>query len=544
MEVLIMRKYKHSAQNGLSDSIELKNSWHIIVPVDTIGMFSETYITKTEKHFIYCECGHTHQYESKKNDHSEHEFSKTLCDVCGNCYFIECYAVEQTDIENYVSFEPFKYDNLSWDVRNKIDSYGWSSEATIHMPHIDFQRNRVVFEEIVIYTMEVNFDGNIEMYSYQDYGYANSLTMPYLWLRKMDMISVNGENSNINIIYDELEKSLVINLLNQPSEKIKWIQEEWHNVDNKLQNPNAIRFFIQYPKVHNIEILNWELFDVIEDKLTHYKSLDALLHFIANHRKEKSVLRAVYMKYMYSLKYEYIYDPKPTYLFTRVFDDPNLVCRALIEIQEVWWYFENTFLEDIFEFMEFLKKHYSEKSILKMFVKVEIGPFNRDWHDAISMLIQNPDVIKKNFKKVGASFKNIHDEFIRCVEIEKIQNDNIDFEYEAHYLGMEDCIKEFSFKLVPTSTHLYVWAKQLHNCMFSYANKIERGHTAIFGIFYQNTLFYAAEIKSSTLVQISGIRNSIVLPEHYQTIQKWLKGNLISGDIGSKNMDINLMPEI
>jgi len=147
------------------------------------------------------------------------------------------------------------------------------------------------------------------------------------------------------------------------------------------------------------------------------------------------------------------------------------------------------------------------------------------------MLSQNADVIEKNFRKVKPSIDNFHNEFIRCVEIDRVKSKNINFNYEAHYMGLEDSLNGFAFKLVPTSTHLFKWANRLHNCMFTYTDKINHGRTAIYGIFYKGDLLYAVEVQANQLIQISGVGNSKVKPEHIRPIQRWLRSNLISGDV-------------
>lgn len=65
------------------------------------------------------------------------------------------------------------------------------------------------------------------------------------------------------------------------------------------------------------------------------------------------------------------------------------------------------------------------------------------------------------------------------------------------------------------------WAGILHNCMAGYADRIESGQSVIYGIFREDKLCYAVEIRDGDIIQYSGKYNSEIGESDRDTIIMW-----------------------
>ena len=77
------------------------------------------------------------------------------------------------------------------------------------------------------------------------------------------------------------------------------------------------------------------------------------------------------------------------------------------------------------------------------------------------------------------------------------------------------------YRLPLSVDELNVWSKLLHNCMFVYASTIRRGNPTLYGVFKDETLLYALELKGKKIVQAYAALNKSIPACDMKKVQKW-----------------------
>ena len=78
------------------------------------------------------------------------------------------------------------------------------------------------------------------------------------------------------------------------------------------------------------------------------------------------------------------------------------------------------------------------------------------------------------------------------------------------------------YRLPLSRATLYEWSQYLHNCMYGYCNAIHKSDTIIYGVFRDNVLLYAIEIRNHKIVQALGKYNGHIENEDRGLIDRWL----------------------
>jgi len=319
---------------------------------------------------------------------------------------------------------------------------------------------------------------------------------------------------------------------------LNWLKLQWHNVHEKYRTLDIIERFLRYPMINNVEMAKWHMFTQLDPYLDNFENIETLLKFILNFRQERSVVRTFYLQYKDDIEKKGFYNPKSDYVFSRTIQDPNYLTQLLADTYNKWQVFETDDVNDGIWFINFIKEKYDEKNVARLFLKEYYAKRNI-WKDIMPMVSVDKNTISKNFIKTKCSLQYLHDEFIRCNKVEKAIQDNINFEYnedmlnaqsrkdlvksefEPYTLNAEDSEDNFTIRLPISSEELYGWAAELDNCMFSYVEEIELGLTTVFGVFENNKLLYAIEIKDDKIEQASGYKNRDIGNKHLAIIQNW-----------------------
>jgi len=192
--------------------------------------------------------------------------------------------------------------------------------------------------------------------------------------------------------------------------------------------------------------------------------------------------------------------------------------------------FTNETFSVAIEFILFLKQHYLEKQIVRLFVEsiMEYKHIQQNWRDTLRML-QTPNAfnsLKNHFSKVKLTTKKLHDEVVRVFHIVSYELDaKENFEYNKTYLSACTIYQGLEFKLPSTVQELSLWGKILHNCMFGYSKRIHQQKSIIYGVFRATELLYAVELNGFRIVQAKAILNNIVLTDDMNIINNWKNTN-------------------
>jgi hypothetical protein len=82
-------------------------------------------------------------------------------------------------------------------------------------------------------------------------------------------------------------------------------------------------------------------------------------------------------------------------------------------------------------------------------------------------------------------------------------------------------MNNLSFELPATGGELLEWARELHNCMSVYVDRIKAQKMVIYGVFEKKKLLYAVEINNGNITQASGKYNKKIDMAHKQVIGNW-----------------------
>jgi hypothetical protein len=119
----------------------------------------------------------------------------------------------------------------------------------------------------------------------------------------------------------------------------------------------------------------------------------------------------------------------------------------------------------------------------------------------------------------------------------------VKFDYLLNDVNAQGKHGAFEYRLPETIHTLSKWAQHLDNCMSSYDRVIHGGYTIIFGVFEEDVLLYAVEIKKHKIVQALGIDNkSIVTKDRNEIeIEQWFKNMyLLRYKKGEMSLDENI----
>ena len=158
-------------------------------------------------------------------------------------------------------------------------------------------------------------------------------------------------------------------------------------------------------------------------------SIVDMLHYLLNHRKERSLKRTLFKKYTQLLKHSpnpNTFNPLAPFVISRCFDDPNIASKLLskdlaifsledatdygvlslvnadgVEIPDNGKFSRFVFINLQIWFIKFLKIHYTENQLAKMFLGQSDNMWSL-WSDILSMAAGNKRTIKR--KHSGLKF--------------------------------------------------------------------------------------------------------------------------------------------
>jgi hypothetical protein len=265
---------------------------------------------------------------------------------------------------------------------------------------------------------------------------------------------------------------------------------------------------------------------LLQNYTKEYNSELKMLDFIVNHRKEKSVKRAFYTSYKNAIKCKY-YNPHSDFVFARTIDDPNILEKLLsLELKVKQSLFTDANYLEGMALLKFLKEHYTEKQIAKLFVQ-ELSLYKKKrqyWEDILRMIQKDNafSELEQYFFKHKLTVENLHDEIIRVLHIAEFSSwNNSVFHYEKSLLMTQGKYDDMIFKLPVSAYELSLWSKLLHNCMFAYAENIERGSSIIFAVFKKEKLCYALELSEGKIMQAKAVSNQSIPQEDMKRIRAW-----------------------
>lgn len=475
-----------------------KNSWTISLKNTKLKQYF---------HYYFCDCGKEFYLKTNLNKSIAPD---VICPTCGNDYF------KDTNIfENMISTRIWK--DFIYKTLKSEDKEFWNISFQYDVPIYNKNTNIIKFISKELLLIRLKKDGSIPF----EILYKSKIVFKY------SLFLDDKVQALKTLLYDEAKQALYDYILANKNKAILWIDDKKIKefcLDDKLK---YLTFFLKNSHLKEHNFFFWKM-DILNNHTLKYNTQTKMLNFIANHHKEKNLKKTIYQAYENSINTKGYYYPYSDYIFSRTITNIDLL-KKLYELNPTvkkYLFTDETFLRAI-EFITFLKQHYTEKQIVKLFIN-DINTYH--WRDTMLML-QTKDAtnyLNKHFIKVKLTSKKLHDEIVRVFQIVSFELETKEnFDYDNVYLSACTLYENLEFKLPSTVQELSVWAKKLHNCMFGYAKRIHQEKSIIYGVFKEKELFYAIEIKGFKITQAKAFSNTNIAYEDMQLIQKWQNNNLI-----------------
>ena len=462
--------------------MHLENGWKMIAPTK-MGEFKAHY---------FCKCGKNITLTLQNNDYPDYS-----CKNCHNNNFLT-YETFQ-DIQNGISTKDI---NLTCKQQKNNDRF--DCIASLFIPFFDYETASIHFKKRELARMFLDEDFQIVFHKLQDKDRS----------RFQDMI------------YQKMRIALLKYLYKKDNRMMKKIK--YYYPDNSYIIEIAL-FMLQNPHLQDVELtFFYALFEKFPHVTTLQEMFDAMLQ-----NQPKSVKKAFYQGYNDLTFCVPSYD----FIILELFSDPNFSRELLvISPKKKKRFMGYTRLDEYLKVMNFLKTIFPQKKLFALLKEAFNNTDNLNlMKDTIDMLTKNSsnfDIITNELTLKQINIQNLHDKIADIVNFylseEPSQNILKNFEYPQEFFNLEYIYKGLEFRLVKNPKELYDWAKVLHNCLSGYTDKVSKNGTIIIGIFFENTITYALELKKNRLIQARAKYNKPIPKHHKTVVDEWCGSNKIA----------------
>jgi len=459
--------------------VQSKVSWRLTVDLDKqqqlfYGKLSTNYVVDA----FVCSCGHTEfAIKDKKQDISY------SCTACGNEHFYDA----NWAWENYHRFVSNNDLALSFEYNMIHQKDGVGVSYVVPVPRtIHLMNNSVQFEHKEIYTIFINKSGEVAK------EYETTINPDIFKIMEEKLVQHVETSQFFDIAYDKSKKLTLSKIL----------------------------FFLKHTYLKSPDYYYWKEIDDLLPYVSKSYDIHQGLTKISNHRKERSVKKAVYTKYLRQLKMDHSFHPGCVSVLCRTISDPNILVKFLLlpslrYINDQWIELET--------FILFLKQYYSEKQIAKLF-EIDVKE-DRAFHmlrDTFDMLMYDREMIYEYFQKVRCAVTALHNEFSRCQTQNQLEQiDECLFVYTEKELERCIYVNGYKVRLPKSNIELFDWGDTLHNCLMNYATAMTKKLSMIYGFYSENELIFAVEIKNNKIVQSSSKYNAELDVEEKFILYEW-----------------------
>ncbi len=475
-----------------------QNSWVVSLQRDNI----------TTHHYM-CQCAYTFTLQIQRD---EAEKFPVVCPMCGNDYFLDSEAF--TANNGVIVYKCFQ-----WETEEYQTEDSWCITRFITIPKVSGSGGRVRWVKERLMTVKLNKDGSKEPTIHK---YSHIASKYYL-------VQENRVVPLHKVLRIGIKERLYRYILKHPTETIMWFNKSKIATFSIKEKLRYVQFFLAHPMFQWHSFFFWKMEGVCLDFPKPVTPKEAL-HSITNGRKEKILRKNLYQGYADMMQQTGYYYPYSDYVFSRTIDNVDLLAKLFLlppAIKQAL--FEADTYSTAMVLIRFLKRYYSQKQIVKLFVHDIQDDTSQDsnmrlFEDCLRMLQVRRDIntFEREFTKVKLTVQNLHDEIVRVYQIRSYRKATKEkFDYEPIYLSACQHYGGLEFRLPLTVRELDAWSKTLHNCMFSYAKRIHQRQAIIYGIFQEGELKYAIELRCFKVVQAKGIANAVLSETVMEIIGGW-----------------------
>jgi len=470
------------------------------------------YLRTGQIHHFICKCRQVDQFANvlMHIHHPNH-----VCSSCGNKHYLDSVMfLHNKKVTRWSVFH--------WDIETVKTTDSWQVSTYTPIPVFDYALQKIRLKKIVLATTTLHFNGE------STYNEDHPMIMEkYVYNHLESAVTIK------ELVDNELEEHLCRFILEGPIETSMWIKEEALSKYTSKEKLKLFSFFLKYPHLQEYDFFHWDYFAMFADISKEYDTVEKLLSYVFNHRKEKSIKKAYFESYMKSMEINGSYNHRADYFFARYIDDRNFLLELIrMNVKTKHILFNEGHMVVIEELLTFLKEHYTERAISKLFTNM--GQYSSAVRDTIWLFRgDNANHVRENFRKVPLNFRTLHNEFIRIQNLLNIKDSGKEiFDYHENDLKAEGKKGTFTYELPKTIHTLSTWGRKLHNCMASYSREIHKGRSIIFAVFKEDELYYAIEIRGSKIVQALGKYNRVIEEQDREEIDTWLKEVYVAGWMG------------
>lgn len=491
-------------------------SWRLRVDINSVdNLFSHHNIKLPYEVTLYsCSCREEYIYISS-GDSEDLDYE---CPRCANRNFYDANYYSS----NYAWYDPIEkmpfyenlYESIYIEEKYNEETNSLLFSCNIELPKsIELSRNRGVFDTITLYSLSIDADGNIQEELLVKYD-LDALVDSEIYY--FDYPSQN-ELINRHELLTDLKKDILQLALKHPiTKKVALVKYECSNVEE-------LAFFIKHPHLKQHGFLAWQ-----EDALESLPKSKALfikdaLSYILSHRKEKSLIKAVYANYEAQIKRGLKYSFAYIHCVCKYISDPNIASKMVgfkVENENEYERFSFAGVEKLFEY---LIKNYSQKQIEQLiegFSKNNIYLF----FDLLEMFLAFDEEMLVNIEKIKPRFDIFHDAIAhhhRLLVHHKLLE--ISFAYSSDEQNACKKVEQYTIRLPQNGLELYKWSSMLQNCLSGYAEWILSKKSTVYGFFRDEKLEIAVEVSNNSIIQASSKYNAKLSSEDTYLINGWFR---------------------
>ena len=255
------------------------------------------YLKTGQIHHFICKCGQVDQFANVliPIHHPNH-----ACSSCANTHYLDSVMFLQNE-------KVTRWSIFHWDTEMVKTTDSWQVSAYTPIPVFDYALQKIRLKKIVLATTTLHFNGE------STYREDQSMVMGKYVYNHLDTAVTIKE-----LVDNELEERLCRSVLENPIETIMWIKEEALSKYTSREKLKLFSFFLKYPHLHEYDFFHWDYFAMFADISKEYDTVEKLLSYVFNHRKEKSIKKAYYESYMQSMEINGSYNPRTDFTFLHV----------------------------------------------------------------------------------------------------------------------------------------------------------------------------------------------------------------------------------
>lgn len=430
-----------------------------------------------------CSCGHEQINPRIKGNYQ--------CPKCDNSSFY--------DVANFECEDNVLLANVDQEPEFCLDDTKASAKIFVNIPvSIDLVRNKVIFQKNEVYTLSISLSDASEY----------------------------SDGKNISSDVKEYTHHKLLEYIAQHYLKHKLLDYETYFLDKTYkQLRKGVLFFLKYSGFKHAEFIRWPIDEEMYNNGGVSKTPERFLEYVRAYRTERSIKSALYSRYMMEVQVGR-FDALTPFVICRTLKDPNHIVR-LLKNEFTFSYqapFSNTVsTAGYIRFIEFLRNFYTEKQIVRIFES--IGSDTWLWEDSQRMInsIFDYERVSQVFIPPRANIRAIHDNLVRAVELAEVNDISVDFLYPNQVRA--PCIpwQDYEIVLPKGSEELIVWSKVLSNCLYGYIEDVYNAYSTVYGVYLNNELTYAIEIRYGRLQQFRAKYNAEPDEKAKKAIGKWYK---------------------